>query len=98
MKDTLASMAEMHRMRDGRLEVDYLSRELMPRWKLVKVDGVWVERKALSNWILSRGKISPKSRKPLSADELREATNSEPYRIFQKAPKYASNYAFNNKN
>jgi hypothetical protein len=96
MKDKLASIAEMHRVRDGRLEVDYLSRELMPRWKLIKVDGVWVERKALSKWILSRGKISPKSRKPLSVEELREATNSEPYKIFGKAPKYASNHAFDN--
>lgn len=81
---------ELHRTRNGRLEMDYLSRTLMPRWKMVRIDGVYYDRKALADWLVRRGPHAPSSRKALSADVIADLRNATPYRIFGRAPTYAS--------
>lgn len=82
----------MHRGRDGRLDVDQFSRRLIPRWRMVRVDGRFFERKALARWLLERG-VSPVSRRPVTGAEFADATNANPYRIYGKAPMRAANLA-----
>lgn len=82
----LGTIVGMHRTRNGRLGLDYMSRTLVPRWKQVNVDGVGYDRKALADWILARGSVSPASRRPLNASVRDAVTNSNPYGIYGKAP------------
>ena len=88
----VADAAGVHRERDGRLDVDHFSRRLMPRWKMVRVDGRYFDRKALGAWLLER-KTSPITRRPLGARELVNATDPRPHRIFGKAPILDANLA-----
>jgi hypothetical protein len=83
--------SDMHRTRNGRLNVDFLSRRLMPRWKMIKIDGVYYERKALAEWLLRRGAYAPASRRPLTPAQSADVANANPYRILGKAPLLNSN-------
>lgn len=73
----------VHRKRDGRMEIDYFSRRLQPRWKLIKIDGVYYDRKSLANWLLTRGASVPTSRRPFTAKELENIRDPNPYGLLK---------------
>ncbi len=90
----LANNLEIHRYRDGRLETEYFSRQQLPRYALIKLDGTLYGRNSLKNYLKERNtSIVPKTRRPLTADERRVIFNNNPYRILGKAPVYPSNRA-----
>jgi hypothetical protein len=91
--DTLMDLTGVHRYRNGRMDVDFSSRGLQPRWKLVKVDGVWYDRKDMARWILDRGPVSPVTRRPLTPETVTNATNVAPFRIIGKARVTSTNDA-----
>ena len=88
----LANNLEIHRYRNGRLETEYFSRQQLPRYALVKLDGDLYARNALKNYLKERNvSIVPKTRRKLTPDELALIFNRNPYRILGKAPVYPSN-------
>lgn len=84
--ENLRDAAQVHRTRDGRLEMDRLSRTLRPRWTMIRMNGAYYDRKSLAGWLLSRGKFSPATRRPLTAAEIANVENANPYGIHGRAP------------
>lgn len=82
-----AAAAGMHRTRNGRLEVDQLSRRLQPRWKMVRVDGRWYDRRALAAWLLGHPGLAtvpyaPASRAGIARNQVAAITDANPYRLW----------------
>lgn len=82
----LANLTGMHRARNARLEVDYLSRGLEPRWQMVRVDGTWYDRRALAEWLVAHGGQTPTRRWTVPPEDVEDVTDPAPYRIAGKAP------------
>jgi len=83
--NAVGSMGQIHRTRDGRLDIDQFSRTLKPKWTMIRMNGTYFDRKGLADWILRRGKFSPTTRRPLSPAEIGNVQNVNPYRIYGKA-------------
>ena len=82
----LRDAAEVHRTRDGRLEMDRLSRTMRPKWTMIRMNGGYYDRKGLAGWLLSRGKFSPETRRPLTRAEIADVENANPHGIYGRAP------------
>lgn len=78
---SLASTAGMARFRDGRLETDWLSRDLRPRWRMVRLNGQWYNRNRLRNRVQARGPQVPATRRELTNAELDNVTNANPWSL-----------------
>lgn len=86
MNKSLANETELHRTRNGRLNVDMFSRTLKPRWTLIKMNGAYYDRKELAKWLKERGALAPSSRRRMTNAETRNVSDKNPYRIYGKAP------------
>lgn len=82
----LTKEAQLHRSRNGRLNIDMFSRTLKPRWTLIKIDNAYYDRRGLAKWLKERGNFVPMSRRKLTTNETRNASDPNPYRIYGKAP------------
>ncbi len=89
----LANETELHRTRNGRLNIDMFSRTLKPRWTLVKMNGAYYDRRELAKWLKQRGSVTPIARRKMTAEETRNVGNRNPYRIYGKAPMRNKNRA-----
>lgn len=78
----LKNAAQVHRTRDGRLDMNRLSRTARPRWTMIRMNGAYYDRKGLANWLLTRGKFSPETRRPLTAAEIANVENTNPHGIY----------------
>ena len=90
----LANNLEIHRFKDGRIFIEYFSRQQLPRYSLINLDGTFYGVNSLKSYLKERNTaIVPKTRRPLTKDELAVIFNRNPYRILGKAPVYPSNKA-----
>ncbi|ABT15079.1 hypothetical protein NY2A_B680L [Paramecium bursaria Chlorella virus NY2A] len=90
----LQNMLEIHRYRNGRLEIDYFSRKMSPKFSLIELDGKYYDRNDLKKFIIEQGStIVPESLRALNSKEKAIVNNKNPYRIFGKAKVYAKNIA-----
>jgi len=88
----LQNMLEIHRFRNGRLEVDYFSRELRPKFSLIELDGKYYDRNSLKKFIVNQASnIVPESLRVLNSREKSNVNNQTPFKIFGKAPLYPKN-------
>ena len=87
-----ANNLEIHRYKNGRLETEYFSRQQLPRYALINLDGDLYGRNSLKTYLKERNTtIVPKTRRQLTKDELAVIFNNNPYRILDKAPVFPSN-------
>lgn len=77
----LAEQAGVARYRNGRLEVDWLSRALLPRWRMVRLDGQWYERRALRDAVRGGASQVPATRRRLTAAEVADAVDDAPWSL-----------------
>ena len=90
----LANNLEIHRYRNGRLELEYFSRQQLPRYALIKLDGNLYGLNSLKTYLKERNTtIVPKTRRQLTPAELAMIFNKNPYRILGKSPIFPSNKA-----
>lgn len=85
---SLASAAEVARFRDGRLEPDWLSRDLRPRWRMVRLNGQWYNRNRLRDRVEARGPQVPATRRQLSNREQTNVTNTNPWSLSRYSQRY----------
>ncbi len=68
---------------NGRLADDRLSRRQVPRWRLVRLDGVWYDRARLAERLRSeaaaRRRAIPHSRRALTPAEIARLESPRPY-------------------
>ena len=91
MSDDVSSMTEMHRTRNGRLDIDQFSRGLKPKWRMIRIDGAYFDRRKLAEWLTTRGKFAPTTRRALTTREIEGIQDANPYRILGKAPFFPKN-------
>lgn len=84
----LASTAGVARFRDGRLEPDWLSRDLRPRWRMLRLNGQWYNRNRLRDRLEERGPQVPATRRALTAQELANARNTNPWSLSRYRGRY----------
>jgi hypothetical protein len=89
----LTKEAQLHRQRNGRLNLDMFSRTYKPRWTLIKLNNAYYDRRGLAQWLKQRGSYVPTSRRRMTSNEVRNAENANPYRIYGKAPVLNKNRA-----
>lgn len=88
----LQNMLSIHRFRDGRPEIDYFSRELRPKYTLIKLDGKYYDRQSLEKFINEKASnIVPESLRSLNNKEIDNAKNKTPYKIFGRVKTYSKN-------
>ena len=88
----LQNMLEIHRYRNGRLEVDYFSRELRPKFSLIELNGKYYDRNSLKKFVTQQASnIVPESLRALNSREKKNVNNQTPFRIFGKVPFYPKN-------
>ena len=88
----LQNMLSVHRYRNGRLEIDYFSRQLRPKYTLIQLDGKYYDRDSLKKFITDQASnIVPESLRALNSVEKKNVNNATPYRIFGKASVYPKN-------
>lgn len=76
----LKAIAEVHRTRDGRLAVNWLSRRSKSRWKMVALNGQWYDRQRLRDRVKNRP-VVPHSSRRLAEAELAEILNLNPWSL-----------------
>lgn len=74
----VGSFLGMQRSRNGRLGLDRLSRRLVARWRALRLDGEWYDRRRARTRGLTR---VPHSRRPLTPGELRALADDNPWRL-----------------
>ena len=81
--ESLRRLVGAARARNGRLAVDWISRDQKPRWRMVRLDGVWYDRDALRALLDRRPPppAVPFSRRALTAAELRTVRNDNPWAL-----------------
>lgn len=81
--EELRVLAGMARARNGRLEINWISRYEKPRWKMIKLDGEWYDRERLKKMLDRRPKpeIVPGSRRRLTAAELDVIRDPSPWSL-----------------
>ena len=87
----LQNMLEIHRYRNGRLEIDYFSRKMSPKFSLIELDGKYYDRNSLKKFIEEQSNIVPESLRVLNTKEKTNVKNKNPYGIFGKAPFFPKN-------
>ena len=82
----LTNDLKIHRYKNGRLEIDYFSRELRPKYTLIKLDNKYYDRVSLKKFLNDRvSSTVPESVRMLNAREIANAKNNNPFRIFGKS-------------
>lgn len=72
----LAAAAGVARYRNGRLDIDWFSRSLRPRWRMVRLNGQWYDRDGV------RGLAAvPATRRRLTAAELAHVRDPAPWSL-----------------
>ncbi|APC25778.1 hypothetical protein BST79_gp265 [Only Syngen Nebraska virus 5] len=90
----LQNMLEIHRYRNGRLEIDYFSRKMSPKFSLIELDGKYYDRDSLKKFVAEQASnIVPESLRVLNSKEKANVNNKNPYRILGKAPFFPKNIA-----
>ena len=90
----LQDMLEIHRYRNGRLEIDYFSRKMSPKFSLIHLDDKYYDRNSLKKYIMEQASNTvPESLRVLSAKEKANVSNKNPFRIFGKAKFFPKNNA-----
>lgn len=88
----LQNMLEIHRYKNGRLEIDYFSRKMTPAFSTIELNGKYYDRNGLKKFIAEQGSnIVPESLRALNSKEKANVNNKNPYRIFGKAKVYPKN-------
>jgi hypothetical protein len=82
----LKGIAEVHRTRDGRLAVNWLSRREVARWRMLALNGQWYDRGRLrqrvsSNTSQGRVAVVPHSSRRMTNAEVAEALNLNPWSL-----------------
>jgi len=82
----LRGITQVHRTRNGRLQVDWLSRRSLPRYKMLALNGQWYDRRRLRDRIRSdraagRRLSVPHSSRALTTAELAAATDPNPWSL-----------------
>jgi hypothetical protein len=82
----LKNIAEVHRTRDGRLAVNWLSRREVARWKMMAMNGQWYDRGRLrqrvrANANRGRAPAVPHSSRRMTNAEVAEALNANPWSL-----------------
>lgn len=82
--DSLRALARMARARNGRLQINWVSRAQKPRWRMVFLDGQWYERDGLRALLDRRPKpeVVPASRRRMTNAELRALRDPNPWGLF----------------
>lgn len=83
--ETLRDLADVARARNGRLEIDWLSRAQMPRWRMVELNGQWYDRDALRALLNRRPRPEavPASRRALTVAELQRVRDPAPWTLLR---------------
>jgi hypothetical protein len=84
--ERVRDLARVARLRNGRLEVDWLSRRLEPRWRMLALDGRWYDRARLRDWLAATGRPPP-GRAALSVAERAAALDPEPWALAPRGPR-----------
>ena len=79
MADTLRVLTRAARARNGRLAINWISRRQRPRWRMLRLDGDWYDRAALQALVRRRGAQVPATRRALTAAELQELEDPNPW-------------------
>lgn len=81
--EQLRALARVARARNGRLEINWISRAQRPRWRMVFLDGQWYERDSLQRLLDRRPlpEVVPASRRRLTNAELRKLRDPNPWRL-----------------
>lgn len=84
--ETLRDIAGVHRARNGRLDIDWISRSQKSKWRMVPLDGQWYNRAGLVALVSKRPKPErvPASRRELTNAELRDLTDPNPWRLLRQ--------------
>ena len=95
--EQLRVLAGVARARNGRLEINWISRTQRPRWRMVFLDGRWYERESLGRLLDRRPSPErvPASRRQLTTEELWKLRDPNPWRLI---PPLGSQNSWNNNN
>ena len=77
----LAAAVGVVRLRNGRLEVDRLSRALRPHWRMVQLNGQWYDMESLRD-----ATHVPATRRRLTPAELELLRNPAPWALADRRP------------
>lgn len=79
----LKELAGVARSRNGRLAVNWLSRQQKPRWRMVRMDSEWYDRDRMRDWTIRRGEFVPVSRRALTVAELVDLRDPNPWGLLR---------------
>lgn len=81
--EQLRQLAQVARTRNGRLNIDWISRSQKPKWKMLRFDGAWYDRNALRRLLARRPQPPrvPSTARALLSPELGRVTNTNPWRL-----------------
>lgn len=84
--ETLRRLTKTARYRNGRMDVNWVSRAQMPRWKMMRLDGTWYERRGLDRLLRRRPppEVAPVGRRQLTARELTALRDPNPWTLFPR--------------
>lgn len=82
----LKGIADLHRTRDGRLAVNWLSRREVARWRMLAMNGQFYDRGRLRERVRSnarQGRVPavPHSSRRMTNAEVAEALNANPWSL-----------------
>jgi site-specific DNA-cytosine methylase len=80
--EALRRLARVARMRNGRLAIDWTSRQQKPRWRMVPLDSQFYNRARLRNAAGARPVVPSTSRR-LTPAELTRIQNTNPWSLFE---------------
>lgn len=82
--EQLRRLARVARKRNGRLAIDWVSRRQKPRWRMVGLNSQWYDRGRLRDLLAGRPtpSVVPASRRRLTARELENIANTNPWRLY----------------
>lgn len=83
--EQLRALAGVARARNGRLQIDWISRRQVPRWRMVALNGQWYDRERLKRLLASRPPPAavPASRRKLSRAEQNRVNDARPWALFR---------------
>jgi hypothetical protein len=82
MSNIVKNKAAMHRYKNGRLQIDYFSRQQRPKWSMIEIDGEYYDRDAIHKFVIDRSNtIVPKTLRKMTKSELEAVINKNPFKI-----------------
>ncbi len=88
--ETLRDLTGVARARNGRLAVNWITRALRPRWRMLRLDGQWYDRAALRDFLRSRANrraagaaLVPHSRRAMTRKELDILYDPNPFALYR---------------